>query len=581
VKLVSNSIQELEGRARASILVVDDDRNVLDLLASDLVKDGFEVESASNGAQAIDALKRRKFDLAITDLRMPGMDGIATLEALRSIDPDLEVIVATGYASVDTAVECMKRGAYDYVQKPYNMRELRLLIDRAVTKSRTEGMLALYEASNALLSTLELRDLIPNVLSICHYVLRSDRAALVLSSDERNDLYGAPEGARISDELLLAIAHAAWEKDEALSLPHKPEWRDRLSREGCAHVLAYPLLARDRRTGVLVVVRDEGSPGFSPSELRRGTVLANQLTLSIENARLYGELQDGMRELVRAQNDLVQAERLAMAGHIAGSVAHEVNNALAVIGANADALRDYQPLLEALWRNGNEAAIHLDSQPSAISRVLAQRLRDGAGDRGHTMRLIGDLANIIDETQVGVARISDLVAGFIRLSRPSEASPPVRIAIGDLISDCVRTLPERARKRVQIGSLPRGTASIAFMSREDLRAAISTLLEFVGAPEHARAEELESRIEVQVELRERRPCIVIREPSIVLSVEERRRFFDPQLRVETTNGRTMRLDVGLALTYAALARNRADVSVGDGPGLTICLLLPSGPIGVV
>src|SRR5687768_1122582 len=82
------------------------------------------------------------------------------------------------------------------------------------------------------------------------------------------------------------------------------------SRKGCAHVLAYPLLARDRRTGVLVVVRNEGSPGFSPSELRRGTVLANQLTLSIENARLYGELQDGMRELVRAQNDLVQAERL-------------------------------------------------------------------------------------------------------------------------------------------------------------------------------------------------------------------------------------------------------------------------------
>jgi DNA-binding NtrC family response regulator len=90
---------------------------------------------AENGAAAMEAVKRRKFDLAITDLKMPGMDGVATVEALRSLDPKIEVIVATGYASVETAVACMKRGAYDYIEKPFDLTELKLLLDRASQKS--------------------------------------------------------------------------------------------------------------------------------------------------------------------------------------------------------------------------------------------------------------------------------------------------------------------------------------------------------------------------------------------------------------------------------------------------------------
>src|SRR5262249_31554717 len=128
--------------ARAAVLVIDDEPGIRDLLSFELSQEGFDVETAANGYAAVEALKRRKFDLAVTDLKMPGMDGVETVAALRALDPDIEVIVATGYASVETAVACMKRGAYDYIQKPFDLAELKLLLERASQKSHLQSVVA-------------------------------------------------------------------------------------------------------------------------------------------------------------------------------------------------------------------------------------------------------------------------------------------------------------------------------------------------------------------------------------------------------------------------------------------------------
>ncbi|MHB8878760.1 MAG: sigma-54-dependent transcriptional regulator, partial [Myxococcaceae bacterium] len=151
---------------RATVLVIDDEPGMREMLSYELSQEGFEVETAESGMAAVEAVKRRRFDLAVTDLKMPGMDGVATVEALRTLDPDLEVIVATGYATVETAVACMKRGAYDYIQKPYDLAELKLLLDRAMQKSHLQGVVALYEASRALLATLKHSELVQIVVGL-------------------------------------------------------------------------------------------------------------------------------------------------------------------------------------------------------------------------------------------------------------------------------------------------------------------------------------------------------------------------------------------------------------------------------
>lgn len=123
---------------RGRILVVDDEEDLRDMLAFLLEGDGFEVETADGGLSALAVARRRRFDLAVTDMKMPGMNGIETLAALKEVDPSIEVVVLTGYASEQTAAECLRRGAYGYLRKPFELDDLRVLIHRALARHRED-----------------------------------------------------------------------------------------------------------------------------------------------------------------------------------------------------------------------------------------------------------------------------------------------------------------------------------------------------------------------------------------------------------------------------------------------------------
>ncbi len=106
------------------ILVVDDDRVIREGLQRILKAEGYLVEALSSGRQAVDRLEEADFDLIITDLKMPGMNGLEVLQAIKSEHPDLPVILITGYAAIDNAVEVMKSGASDYLAKPFANEEI-------------------------------------------------------------------------------------------------------------------------------------------------------------------------------------------------------------------------------------------------------------------------------------------------------------------------------------------------------------------------------------------------------------------------------------------------------------------------
>jgi len=118
------------------ILVVDDDEAVCLMLSRALDGAGQDVEMANSGQEAIDRLTNHSFDLIITDLKMTAVGGVEVLSKAKELDPLCEVIVITGYASVNSAVEVMKLGAYDYISKPFNLERIRFLVDRALEKRR-------------------------------------------------------------------------------------------------------------------------------------------------------------------------------------------------------------------------------------------------------------------------------------------------------------------------------------------------------------------------------------------------------------------------------------------------------------
>jgi two-component system NtrC family response regulator len=111
-------------KKQIKLLIVDDEEKFLSATAERLGLRDFDVTTATEGSQAIKAAKKGKFDVAILDLRMPGMDGMELLQILKKKHKFLEVIILTGYASVDSAVEATKLGAFSYLEKPYNFEKL-------------------------------------------------------------------------------------------------------------------------------------------------------------------------------------------------------------------------------------------------------------------------------------------------------------------------------------------------------------------------------------------------------------------------------------------------------------------------
>jgi len=117
------------------ILVVDDEQNSREGLTKILIKEGYEVVAAESGQTALAKAKKQEFDLIITDLRMPEITGIDVLEKIREKKPDIGVIIVTAYGEVNSYLKAMTLGAFEYLNKPIKLDELRRVIHKALSQS--------------------------------------------------------------------------------------------------------------------------------------------------------------------------------------------------------------------------------------------------------------------------------------------------------------------------------------------------------------------------------------------------------------------------------------------------------------
>jgi DNA-binding NtrC family response regulator len=123
------------------ILVVDDEETIRLTLDECLTSIGYEVVTASNGEDALQKFVPGKFDCVISDLMMPAMDGMELLKRIRLKDGDVYFLMITGYPGIDSAVNAMKEGAYDYLTKPFHMEDIQMKVEKAIHVKRTEASL--------------------------------------------------------------------------------------------------------------------------------------------------------------------------------------------------------------------------------------------------------------------------------------------------------------------------------------------------------------------------------------------------------------------------------------------------------
>lgn len=153
--------------SNTKILVVDDEKSIRLTVAQSLEPQGYTVKTAVNGNDALDQLQQEAFDLILTDLKMPGMDGMALVEQAIQLHPNLQMIMISAHGTVENAVEVMKLGAIDFIQKPFTPTEIRELVkqvlDRKTREEDASSFDSLMESAKYQASQRQLEDAIATV----------------------------------------------------------------------------------------------------------------------------------------------------------------------------------------------------------------------------------------------------------------------------------------------------------------------------------------------------------------------------------------------------------------------------------
>jgi DNA-binding response OmpR family regulator/signal transduction histidine kinase len=554
------------------VLVIDDEPDMREMLAFSLPANEFEVVTADGGRAAVEVLGTRRFDVAITDLKMPGMNGVETVAALRELDPDMEVIVATGYASLETALACMKHGAYDYIRKPYDIAELRHLILRAVEKRRLRSLVPLYEVSCALLSLRTRSEVLTHLGELALDLVPHQAFRLLLPEPGTGELNVAssPDGLEVPTAALRELARRALQGQEPVCVVNTSrEWPfSPLDRVGSA--LAYSLQVGDAPAGALILLRGVGQPQFSVSELQRGSLFAAQLALALETARLNGELEARVKDLEATREELVKAEKLATVGKLAAGVTHELSNPLAFTKASLQALSSYSKDVKSLWSTTREVAQELAGRQDPQLAELALKLLTAAGDQ--TATSIQDAEEAAGDAMEGMRRVEALLTELRTLSGGSPIAPTERVDVVPLLNTWMRgdLLPRPVRVEAD-------TPVLARIGRDDLESALERILSFLCETTPSKAEASPVPLILRAGYESGRPVVQLEDPVLGLSEERRAEIFDPHIQVDSRAGHTMRLNFGLALAWRLLRRMGADLTVSSGAsgGSVFRLMLPA------
>ena len=304
-----------EGSRAASpdrrVLAVDDDEEVRRLISLVLGPKGYQVTIAESGRAALEHLEREPFDLVITDLKMPEMDGLALLKECKTRYPEMEVMVLTAYGTIQSAVYAMKRGAIDYVTKPFSVSDLRQKVASCFERRGARAELParhpvqpLVELNRILSSQIDLSDTLDSIIDLTHRVFRS-AATQVAVFDESLE-----EGAIVvaSGEHLARSGHPRLTSQAARRLAEQPEpWLLRDVEAAGGQSITVPLLGGTDVIGTLTLNRKSSSPPFSQADAQLLQVFGFQIGLSMLHVRTRQRLFDSFRDLHEVTLDAVRA----------------------------------------------------------------------------------------------------------------------------------------------------------------------------------------------------------------------------------------------------------------------------------
>jgi signal transduction histidine kinase/CheY-like chemotaxis protein len=351
----------------ARVLIVDDEPSVVEVFQEFLASQGYTLTLASSGEEAVRRLPELRPDVILTDLNLPGLSGLEVMRAAKSVDPEVCVVVVTGYASASTAIDALRQGAYDYVTKPFDLDDVFQIVERGVANRRlkvlnrelleelrqkneilrrhehelrervrvaTSQMTSLYEVGKEISADLDLER---RLAVICNRAatICAARGALVYLREAETDAYYAAAAYEVAltpgDPGVPAFVSGQGFPGRSVS--EQVAMRDPGPAEGgtlampgvagaCRNALAVPLVDENQVIGLLVVT-DKGD-GFTAEDESFLSLFASQSAIAVRNSQLY----EHTKSLDRLKSEFVAV------------VSHEIRTPLTSVKGAVELLAD-------------------------------------------------------------------------------------------------------------------------------------------------------------------------------------------------------------------------------------------------
>jgi len=518
-----------------SVLVVDDEPGIAMLCKRVLSRAGFAVTTFTDPRAAVEFATVNPLDLLLVDIRMPEVDGFEVISRVQRLQPDPAVLVMTGYGTVETAIRALHQGVDGLILKPFGQgSELLNAANNALAAkqqkrdaARTQALRPLFTLSESLLSETgrdRLLDLIMN--AVCGY-LRCAHAGYYQSNPSQGLAVQVQRGtsfATAMDEMIAEVdttGSAAMVNANGLEAS---KFKRHLRDLGLGSVMLVPV-ARPNFRSVLYSARDPQEAPFIESDFEMFQILARQAVAALENSRLYAEQVEYVRKVEESQKALIQSEKMAAAGRLTASIAHEVNNPLQSV----------------------QNCLHL----AAREDLPAEKRREYFALAGSEL----------ERLMLTVQRMLDFY-------RPDKATRE-KVNLGEVMERVLSLMSRQLSERnIELAvDVPGQLPLVNAVGSQIQQVFINLVLNALDAmPESG-------KLEIRAQAVKRGVEIIFQDSGPGISPEQQVNIFEPFFSTKTTG-----TGLGLTVSYNIVAAHGGSLEVvqGRGPGACFRLFLPAG-----
>ncbi len=355
------------------ILVVDDEPKICHLIEELLKLEGYQIDVSFSGIEALQMIKRYNYQMLLTDLKMPGIDGLELIQKARELNPEIRTIMITGYATVETAVQSLRHGVDDYIKKPFNILELRKVVKQTLYThqvameniqllkdlkkanlelnihkhgltekvqitgeeltvankelvQRINELATINEISKGITSILDMDKLLSLCLKEINGKLKVEHSSIMLIDEKRNELVvKASQGHRsgqilgktqkidegvagriVKDKKPILVKDIR--RDSRFNRGERPDYKTK-------SFVSAPLILGERVLGVINVIDKISGESFCETDVNLLCTIAGQVSIAVENARLYKALEGNCFNIVRSLAASLEAKDQYTNGH--------------------------------------------------------------------------------------------------------------------------------------------------------------------------------------------------------------------------------------------------------------------------